>query len=362
MCGKNSALLGKVADATGSPPRVREELFYEPFCERYYGITPACAGRTHKICKVKFNDRDHPRVCGKNIKGAKQTEIAPGITPACAGRTQKDDTITAIQTDHPRVCGKNSRASSEPETMLGSPPRVREERGAVFSSPFGIGITPACAGRTDAIGRAHSVDGDHPRVCGKNKLQITDAGVRTGSPPRVREELLSLEFLSSFSRITPACAGKTAQQTAFHTVRWDHPRVCGKNTQMMDAAQNVKGSPPRVREKLGGTKQPHNLIGITPACAGKTAASHYGWCRAWDHPRVCGKNQVWDDAHEGQKGSPPRVREKLLLALSLILAVRDHPRVCGKNVTFTDNYKLPLGSPPRVREKLIRSPVQSCVN
>ena len=151
-----------------------------------------------------------------------------------------------------------------------------------------------------------------------------------GSPPRVREKPYHSRNANRYSGITPACAGKTAQQTAFHTVRWDHPRVCGKNTQMMDAAQNVKGSPPRVREKHDADMVKAAVVGITPACAGKTAASHYGWCRAWDHPRVCGKNVSAILLHLYYQGSPPRVREKLCNTVKFFHILGITPACAGK--------------------------------
>ena len=75
-----------------------------------------------------------------------------------------------------------------------------------------------------------------------------------------------------FIRITPACAGKT-QIAESHLFRcWDHPRVCGKNKAIIDLIDQEVGSPPRVREKLLVIVADIVLGGITPACAGKTRA------------------------------------------------------------------------------------------
>ena len=73
------------------------------------GITPACAGKTGSICIICNAIRDHPRMCGENaylgtfvvdasgspphVRG-KQIQILKflyffGITPACAGKTTK---------------------------------------------------------------------------------------------------------------------------------------------------------------------------------------------------------------------------------------------------------------------------------
>ena len=51
------------------------------------------------------------------------------ITPACAGRTWRWKLKNGVEEDHPRVCGKNAAAIFFSVLGVGSPPRVREERG-----------------------------------------------------------------------------------------------------------------------------------------------------------------------------------------------------------------------------------------
>ena len=50
------------------------------------------------------------------------------------------------------------------------------------------------------------------------------------------------------------------------------------------------GSPPRVRGKRDDKGIFEFLLGITPACAGKTLEMLYNAKDIWDHPRVCGEN------------------------------------------------------------------------
>ena len=71
-------------------------------------------------------------------------------------------------------------------------------------------------------------------------------------------------------RITPACAGKTQNIYLKSLVSWDHLRECGKNLIEKASGLRTPGSPPRVREKSNLLCFNQNLIGITPACAGKT--------------------------------------------------------------------------------------------
>ena len=126
----------------------------------------------------------------------------------------------------------------------------------------------------------------------------------------MREKLLAC-FLQVFETgITPACAGKTyIQQFQFKEYE-DHPRVCGKNSSMANITPFKPGSPPRVREKQRIKVTVSHADRITPACAGKTACSCNRLARSQDHPRMCGKNNSVTGTINFNVGSPPRVREK----------------------------------------------------
>ena len=90
---------------------------------------------------------------------------------------------------------------------------------------------------------------DHPRVCGKNFRFSLASAMRSGSPPRVREELLQYRQLLLLLGITPACAGRTVLHISSQEQRKDHPRVCGKNFEQLQGSWIIEGSPPRVREE-----------------------------------------------------------------------------------------------------------------
>ena len=79
----------------------------------------------------------------------------------------------------------------------------------------------------------------------------------------------ALEFRMT-ARITPACAGKTADYAPLHRAEKDHPRVCGENMQYNGTIPLDKGSPPRMRGKLSVTRFVKIDNRITPAHAGKT--------------------------------------------------------------------------------------------
>ena len=131
----------------------------------------------------------------------------------------------------------------------GSPPRVREKLRMIIQHGLNGRITPACAGKTANYLITCLLCRDHPRVCGKNSALIGQKTGFPGSPPRVREKLQTLCLVISGTRITPACAGKTSTSNLILPFEWDHPRVCGKNLLPLKIDCLIPGSPPRVREK-----------------------------------------------------------------------------------------------------------------
>ena len=90
----------------------------------------------------------------------------------------------------------------------------------------------------------------------------------------------------------------------------DHPRACGENLASTGSNPSIKGSPPRVRGKLRLAVEVGVSRRITPARAGKTwVAVTVERCRE-DHPRACGENLVRIIPPGFCHGSPPRVRGK----------------------------------------------------
>ena len=96
----------------------------------------------------------------------------PGITPAYAGKSNALLNLPAGQRDHPRVCGEKEAAALSEVYETGSPPRMRG-KGSDF--PPGVsaeGITPAYAGKRVMQHPVKRGDGDHPRVCGEKTKKI----------------------------------------------------------------------------------------------------------------------------------------------------------------------------------------------
>ena len=131
---------------------------------------------------------------------------------------------------------------------------------------------------------------DHPRVCGKDLIPCAKAHCCKGSSPRVREGPYISNFLSFHFRITPACAGRTIKASRCQLYHQDHPRVCGKDYRSTLYVYTPLGSPPRVRERLIVNINISFCNRITPACAGRTIMELNQFSLSRDHPRSRGKD------------------------------------------------------------------------
>ena len=131
-----------------------------------------------------------------------------GITPAYAGKSQGTFHRCLQCKDHPRLCGEKGFFKSLLNFEKGSPPPMRGKvkfKTDLFSFSR---ITPAYAGKSLAIASGWSPVGDHPRLCGEKSLYTDNRVI--------------------FKRITPAYAGKSFSSSETAVSRWDHPRLCGE--------------------------------------------------------------------------------------------------------------------------------------
>ena len=110
--------------------------------------------------------------------------------------------------------------------------------------------------------------------------------------------------------LIPACAGKTCCVACLMTLGKAHPRVCGENLPAFDTIPTTAGSSPRVRGKLYGYAGSGLVMGLIPACAGKTKISGEFYQEYGAHPRVCGENAAFKALDALDEGSSPRVRGK----------------------------------------------------
>ena len=128
--------------------------------------------------------------------------------------------------------------------------------------------------------------------------------------PHMRGKVCHVTSCGDFPRITPACAGKSFIVLSEGMIFRDYPRVCGEKRRHTDGVGVAKGSPPHVRGKAGSRKQGKRAAGITPACAGKSPEESGGRPGQRDHPRMCGEKRETALSFNFVQGSPPHMRGK----------------------------------------------------
>ena len=94
-----------------------------------------------------------------------------------------------------------------------------------------------------------------------------------GSSPHARGKLCSLPVLSGLLGLIPACAGKTKTDQAVYRSIWAHPRMRGENDVARAIGEHPEGSSPHARGKLASSINYGVRRRLIPACAGKTKDS-----------------------------------------------------------------------------------------
>ena len=128
VCGEKCIPLTRGHGRQGSPPRMRGKVRFRPPSTPSTRITPAYAGKSYSTTCYCCLNGDHPRVCGEKPCWEKSTckivgspprmrgqaglvQIVcrlRGITPAYAGKSHKVRLQAPGRWDHPRVCGEKA--------------------------------------------------------------------------------------------------------------------------------------------------------------------------------------------------------------------------------------------------------------
>ena len=143
------------------------------------------------------------------------------ITPACAGKRRSDWIIRSIYWDHPHVCGEKTKPVPAGGILMESPPRMRGKEIINNFRPLCTGITPAYAGKRQAVMDGIIKSGEKP-------TEPSNISSDQGLPPRMRGKDSGQRYGEHLAGITPACAGKSYEPAGRCQLRWDHPRVCGE--------------------------------------------------------------------------------------------------------------------------------------
>ena len=150
-----------------------------------------------------------------------------------------------------------------------------------------------------------------PRGRGKG-CTIVSISRAVGITPRTGgEKLFRLPLFQSPLGSPPRRRGKAGLFQIVNVGTGDHPRMGGEKQELFWALLCASGSPPHGRGKVVLHCGVLLDVGITPAWAGKSRAKCKANSNQRDHPRVGGEKPLYDPAHLGPQGSPPRRRGKV---------------------------------------------------
>ena len=206
---------------------------------------------------------------GKRI-GMAVDAIGNRIIPAHAGQTRCERCRRYGRADHPRACGANTSTEGNADSTYGSSPRMRGKQRAFIENTLKPRIIPAHAGQTDVARWSGNWRTDHPRACGANSRLLQAATTSLGSSPRMRGKHAVAGAARRVVRIIPAHAGQTSGLTYPMPSVADHPRACGANFRVREVVDAYAGSSPRMRGKRLHKRHRGKPVRIIPAHAGQT--------------------------------------------------------------------------------------------
>ena len=129
-----------------------------------------------------------------------------------------------------------------------------------------------------------------------------------GSAPRARGTLPPKAAAHLIDRVSPACAGNTSDSCWGFLACLSQPRVRGEHVFTYDPQGSYGGSAPRARgtRRVGG----HEARGhrVSPACAGNTQGSAREPSKGSGQPRVRGEHISTVRSSSSLDGSAPRAR------------------------------------------------------
>ena len=192
-------------------------------------------------------------------------------------------------------------------------------------------ITPAYAGKSLPLLSSMCISEDHPRLCGEKGSSVPGGDCFWGSPPPMRGKGELPCPVNGLNGITPAYAGKSFFDDPPKSLFEDHPRLCGEKANLLGVTTDYLGSPPPMRGKDKITLSVFIFKRITPAYAGKRRSAFSRSAFSRDHPRLCGEKLNFPSTRSITSGSPPPMRGKVSGKLSYSGCSRITPAYAGKS-------------------------------
>ena len=209
VCGENPMMILSRLCKSGTSPRMRGKLRMLGYSDYVPEEHPRVCGENSVVCLYEGpsvgtspyagKTGDHgragrvgkgtsPRMRGKHLAGVLWGGTRRNI-PAYAGKTHLHIQPKTRRKEHPRVCGENLRKISQWGPNIGTSPRMR--------------------GKPILRRGGRPVSSEHPRVCGENGLRRRAKLCVPGTSPRMRGKPTSPSTNADETRNIPAYAGKT---------------------------------------------------------------------------------------------------------------------------------------------------------
>ena len=192
--------------------------------------------------------------------------------------------------------------------LEGSPPRERGQVASCIPESGNFRFTPARAGTGGRSSSRPCAPSVHPRASGDRTDTAGSVTSNYGSPPRERGQGLGMLLREEQLRFTPARAG-TGDRGSFWVVRGAvHPRASGDRYRARNCSGLNRGSPPRERGQVLVAIGNHSASRFTPARAGTGCSGRKTIVRLAVHPRASGDRSSEGSMDVSFYGSPPRER------------------------------------------------------
>jgi len=205
------------------------------------------------------------------------------------------------------VGGAATRVIERVSSSKGSSPRGRGSRKPDCPACSKTGFIPAWAGQPCSLLQRVPDARVHPRVGGAAAQRVAGALPLVGSSPRGRGSQRRSPLLKLAKRFIPAWAGQPALRRLVCRHIQVHPRVGGAAYLAPYDSGGSRGSSPRGRGSLGIAVTAAIAVGFIPAWAGQPKKNECVSERAV-HPRVGGAARQAKSARSRLRGSSPRGR------------------------------------------------------
>ncbi|STD38244.1 Domain of uncharacterised function (DUF2825) [Corynebacterium striatum] len=254
-------------------------------------LIPAYAGRTWAWFRCWRSCGAHPRLRGADVLisggypgrwgsspltrgGRVMSARVLGMVrliPAYAGRTLITAFPELLLGAHPRLRGADPGLASARRRFRGSSPLTRGGRETAPEQSTPAGLIPAYAGRTYSMIGFFAPERAHPRLRGADVMLFSPSSVTWGSSPLTRGGRALDDAAEALNGLIPAYAGRTRWSLPNQPTGGAHPRLRGADLMRCGASARCNGSSPLTRGGLAWLGKLHEVTGLIPAYAGRTA-------------------------------------------------------------------------------------------